>query len=108
MTLTDDPTLFDVPEIEDEASLDARFARFHADHPDVYTALHTLTVDLLRQGHRKIGIGMLWEVLRWQSMLGGDVDGYRLNNSLRSRYSRLLMDSDPRLAGVFETRELTS
>jgi hypothetical protein len=47
-------------------------------------------------------------VLRWEWQ-GATTDPnaeWKLNNNYRSRFARLIMDNEPDLAGVFETREL--
>jgi len=110
MMVFNDPTLFDaLVDIEQPATLQERFEQFHDWHPEVFDEI----VGLARQAHAagqvRIGIGMLWEVLRWNRALRGVEDittGYKLNNSYRSRYARLIMDTHPDLAGIFETREL--
>jgi hypothetical protein len=91
-----------------EDPIEVQFQAFHHAHPEVYEQLHELALELRNQGHRRCGIGMLFEVLRWTWMRSGirDEDGFRLNNNYRSRYARLLMANDPRLAGFFETRAL--
>lgn len=114
----DAPSLFDVapvyvkPVYAPRASLDERFAAFHLANGWVLTALHRLALDLLNHGQTRFGISLLYERLRWQLLrdgsLGDDTRTLKLNNDFRSRYSRLLMDADPRLAGVFELRELRS
>lgn len=85
-----------------------RFENFHAANPHVYTALVALARRLKNRGHQRIGMGMLFEVLRWQWMMGTDDphSEYRLNNNYRSRYARLIMQQEPDLADVFETRRL--
>ena len=48
---------------------------------------------------------MIWETLRYNYALRTkDASKFKLDNSLRAPYSRLLMANEPRLAGVFETR----
>lgn len=89
------------------ATITERFHAFHDANPQVLGALEDLALDLVRRGRRRIGIGMLFEVVRW-SALRTDGEPYLLNNSYRSRYARLLADSHPDLADVFELRELTS
>lgn len=106
-------TLFDPddPNPDDDASaLERAWLAFHTDHPDVAVALHRLAVRLLDRGYTHLGIGMLWETLRYNTMLGAgpDEDAYRLNNNHRAHYARYLMATYPRLAGVFELRELHS
>lgn len=92
----------------DDRDLDARFAAFHHAHPEVYDTLARLARQARAQGRERCGIKLLVEVARWETFLAGREDGYRLNNSLVSRYARRLMDREPDLRGFFETRELRS
>lgn len=95
-------------EAERQSRLDREFDGFHARHPEVYLELVRLGRTLLARGYTHLGIGMLWETLRYTSMLGASPgeDTYRLNNNHRSRYARLIMEREPGFAGVFETRAL--
>lgn len=81
---------------------------FHCAHPEVYDRLEQMSVALVQRGHDRIGIAMLWETLRYESMLGArpGEDTYRLNNNHRAYYARLLMGRRAELAGVFETRSV--
>lgn len=87
-----------------------QFARFHADNPQVYETLVRLAREAKGRGLQHIGIGLLWEVMRWEMILAtvGDPNGYRLNNNHRSRYARAIMENEPDLSGIFETRKLRS
>ena len=88
-----------------------QFETFHARNPWVYEALVKLARDLRqRDGHRLIGIGMLFEVLRWQYWMSTQDpnSSFKLNNNYRSRYARMIMDCEPDLADAFELRELKS
>lgn len=82
--------------------------QFHLDHPDVYGELIVRARRLLDRGCKRIGIGMLWEVLRYETLVGATSTEapVRLNNDFRSRYARLLIDREPELADVIETRAL--
>lgn len=93
---------------QDSDTIDGRFRAFHAANPAVYAELVRLARDLVAQGHRRLGIGMLWEVLRWQQMLTVDRgdSAYQLNDHYRSRYARLIMATEADLAGTFEVRNL--
>lgn len=88
-----------------ERSIDEAFAAFHAENPHVYAELKMLALRARRRGASRIGIGMLFEVLRWRRTLRTDGDDFKLNNNYRSRYARML-NTEPELAGCFETREL--
>lgn len=106
-----DRTLFDAEfesESLDPVTIEARFIRFHQAHPEVYRELRRMALGLVHRGWTHIGIGSLWETLRYHSMLGStpDESPVKLNNDFRSRYSRLLQEAEPELAGVFETRRL--
>lgn len=107
-------TLFDAAQEADmlaPETIEARFVRFHREHPEVYDKLRDLALDLVHRGRTHLGIGMLWETLRYFTMLGaepGEAEPFRLNDHFRSRYVRLLIDQEPELAEVFEVRALRS
>lgn len=91
-----------------KSSLDLKFDRFHSDNPHVYEILRDLALQAKNAGQR-VGIGCLWEVLRWKMLVDVKYTGeYKLNNSFRSRYARMLMFYEPSLKGFFETRILRS
>ena len=91
------------------ATLEEQFAAFHSANPHVYQALRRHALAMVRRGHRRIGIKMLFEVLRWQYAMStvDPASEFTLNNNYTSFYARLLMDNEPDLVGVFETRSQT-
>ena len=95
------------PATADDGSIRARFAQFHAENPLVYAELLRLALEARGLGYRKIGIKMLWEVMRWNLTVRIQrAEGeFKLNNNYHSRYARML-DREPALAGCFELREL--
>ena len=93
---------------DDGSFADRRFREFHRDNPEVYEELMVLVRQALARGRKKIGIKMLWEVVRWNRFLRTTDEKYKLNNNYHSRYARLIMNNELGLAGIFETRELKS
>ena len=87
-----------------------KFEAFHEKNPHVYANLVKLARQLHEKGHDVIGIGMLFEVLRWNFMLKTDDPNsvFKLNNNYRSRYARLIMDTEKDLDGIFAGREVKS
>lgn len=83
--------------------LEQRFQAFHAENPHVYAKLRELALQACASG-RKMGIAALFERLRWLSQVETAGDPYRLNNSYRAPYARLLMAREPSLRGFFTTR----
>ena len=88
------------------SSIEDAFLRFHKENPHVYDELVMLARRAVKAGASKLGIGMLFEVLRWRHTLRTGGDDFKLNNNYRSYYARLVMTQEPDLAGVFETRRL--
>jgi len=90
-----------------KVTLDAQFEEFHKNNPDVYRELVRLARMMKARGHKRIGIKMLWEVLRWErAMKTTDQTEWKLNNNYTSRYARLIMENEPDLKGFFVTRGL--
>ncbi len=91
-------------------TIDYQFTRFNRENPDVYRRLVEMAMQLHDRGRTKIGIGMLFEVLRWETMMRTEdlTSSFKLNNNYRSRYARLIMRSYPELDGIFNLREIRS
>ena len=99
------PSRYDDAPRPDTRPIEERFREFHEAHPDVYEALAGLARRAVADGRKRIGIKMLWEVVRWQHMCMTDSDGeFKLNNIFHAHYARLLMKQEPDLAGLFELR----
>ena len=88
-------------------SIPERFKRFHSANPHVYDALVTLARQFRqRREDSKIGIGMLYEVLRWNYYMTTDSeDDYKLSNDFRAFYARKIMAENPDLKGIFQTKQ---
>jgi hypothetical protein len=97
---------FDLPEVQDD-SIPARFARFNSGNPQVYDSLVALARQFRsRQPDAKLGIAMLYEVLRWNYYMATQSDEpYKLTNDFRACYARLIMEQELDLAGIFQTKK---
>ena len=96
------------PDYEPDATIQERFLAFHEANPAVLSSLESLTRQFLASGRQRLAIGALFERLRWEHDLRTTGDPFRLNNSFRSRYVRLMVDRNPDWADVFATRCLTA
>lgn len=83
---------------------DRRAAAFDEENPIIYETLRGLALKAVRHGRRRLGIGQLWEILRWEMSLRTTESQPKLNNNYRAYYSRKLMANEPELAGIFQTR----
>lgn len=86
--------------------IDRAFWEFHRKNPQVYRKVVEMTRQAKARGKRKIGMKMLFEVIRWEHLVHTRSDDFALNNNYTSRYVRLLSDEHPELADMFETRRL--
>lgn len=85
-----------------------KFIAFHHDNPQVYSELVKLARQAKERGRRKLGVRMLWEVMRWNLtiMTKRPPRDFKLNDHYHSRYARLIMKKEADLAGMFEIRTL--
>jgi hypothetical protein len=85
-----------------------QFEEFHRTNPWVFDALVRLARDLRSRGRKRIGMKMLFEVLRWEYLMKTDdpSSDFKLNNNYHSRYARLIANTVPDLVDAFETRTL--
>ena len=83
------------------------FIDFHNKNPGVYKTL-VFQSRQYRRMHptKKLGIATLWENLRWDFMMTTDAeDDFKLNNNYKAHFARMIMNENPDLADLFETRE---
>lgn len=91
-----------------DTTLQQKFEKYHQDNPHVLSTLINMTDDAIAKGHNRLGMDLLFNVLRWESMISTRGDEYKINNSYSSRYVRLIEELRPDLIGVFSKRELRS
>lgn len=95
-----------------ERSIQQRFLEFHRANPQVYEKLVEIARAAKSRGRTRLGINMLWEVLRWNVVVVRTVpnldDDFKLNDHFASRYVRLIVTQEPDLADMFELRNLRS
>lgn len=98
----------EVPEVLQKRleTIDERFEAWLAKNPAVLDNFVRLARQAKAAGRTKIGAKMIAEVLRWDSFIAGDDDGYKLNNVYVSRLVRRAVEQHPDLVGLFEMRRL--
>lgn len=94
------------PPVIPGTTIGERFEAWHQANPWVLTYLERKVADLEAAGATRVGIGQVWEVLRYDYRIATRGDGFRANNNWRSRYARLLIERHPEWADLIETREL--
>jgi hypothetical protein len=92
---------------EPESSIEARFEKFLAEHPDVYAEFVRIALDLRRRGREHYSADAVCHVIRFERITSGkDDDGWKLNNSFTALLARKAMAEHPEeLGGLFETRQ---
>ncbi len=86
----------------------AAFLAFHHDHPEVLTEIIRLTEQARDAGRTRTSMKAIFEVLRWTRHVTRDADPYKLNNNYTALYSRLVAETRPDLADMFEIRNSPS
>jgi hypothetical protein len=86
--------------------LETGFLRFHEDNPEVYERLVEMTRQLSDRGRKRVGMGMLFEVLRWEYFMETDtIEPFKLNNNYRAFYTRMIEQRNPDLRGILTKRK---
>lgn len=88
-------------------SNEAKFQKFDADNPWVFTELEKMTAQWLTYGHKRASIAMFWEVLRWTNGTAVKTDEvFKLSNNHKPWYVRKLIAKHPEWQDVFSLREM--
>jgi chitinase len=88
------------------SNIQTNFEEFHKKNPHIYKNLCVLARQWKAAGNSVVGIGMLFEVLRWDNGIKTTGEKYKLSNNMRSRYSRLIHEQEEDLEGIFRTKAL--
>jgi len=83
---------------------------FHEENPEVYVDLVRYARQARAAGASRIGIELLWNRMRWDRLVEtkDNTSAFKMNQNYKAFYARLIMDSEPDLSGIFETRRLRS
>jgi hypothetical protein len=84
--------------------IERRFLRFHAHNPRVFDELRARAVALHKAGRRRIGIALIFEAMRYSALVDTTGEPFKLDNSFRSLYARLLVAFYPELEQLIELR----
>lgn len=96
------------PKVDADQSIQARFRRFHEANPEVYEALVRMARRIKASGQSSYSISGIYEVARFDRFISTTGKPFKLSNDFRSRYARLIMETEEDLAGFFALRELRS
>lgn len=100
----DDPPFLTNPVTE----LERRFADFHRSNPGIYAEIERKALQLANVGERKrIGIAEIVEDIRYDYRATSKGDAFKINNSWRAFYSRLLLHRNSSLASLIGVRKQT-
>ncbi|MBM66092.1 MAG: hypothetical protein CMH55_07655 [Myxococcales bacterium] len=100
----------DLPGQGDLFGCDSRLLRefwaFHRANPQVYRLFCRFTREAIEAGRRHFGARMIYERIRWYTMIETrSADGFKLNDHHHPYYARLFMRDHPEYAGFFRTRK---
>jgi hypothetical protein len=91
----------------DTRTIEQRFEDYHRQHPEVYRLYVQYARIAREKGYKRIGIGFLTEIIRWQEGIA-KTERFAISNDYRSRYARFIMANEIDLCDFFSTRNLTS
>jgi len=95
-----DPAWLVAPQTE----LERKFAAFHVANAAIYRHLEERALRETAQGASRLSIAKLAEQLRADGNVETQGDAFKINNSYRALYARLLVHRHPELDGLFELR----
>lgn len=89
-------------------TIQERFERTHAKHPEIYREFRRLALYLRNERHfRRYSADGIFHVIRFQRIQSmTDTEGFKISNDLISRYVRMLIKEDDSFADFFTVREL--
>jgi hypothetical protein len=93
---------------DDEDPMTIRWRRFHKENPVFWTLFEKYALEACRSGRRVFGARMIWERMRWYTMIETTDHDFKLNDHYIAYYSRLFMRTYPAYAHLFQIRSSTA
>ena len=93
------------------SKLYAEFLAYHEANPRVYELVKRFASEAIAARHRRFGIAMIWERVRWEVMVKRTAPIVKMPNNHRAYYARLWLEDHPEYNGkdpFFRTCELRS
>jgi hypothetical protein len=90
----------------DDREMFEKYKEWDARNPQFYPLFCRFANQLIERGHSNIGVALLFERIRWESMIKTDGEPFKLNNNYKSIYARRFMRDFPEHEGCFRLREL--
>jgi hypothetical protein len=88
-------------------TIDEMFAEFDEQNPNLYARFKALAFEMIKKGKRRCSSKIIVCVMRYQHVLEtNEVDEFKINDVVTSRYARKFIEEFPEHAEFFETREL--
>lgn len=88
----------------DDRNVALKFEDFHRKNPLVYDTLVAMTRKWKASGHEKVGLRMLFEIIRWEIGLTTATVDFQINNNYAPFYARKIAREHPDLASMFYFR----
>lgn len=87
-------------------SVEEAAAAFIDKNPEVWALFRRFTLEAISAGRKRLGIALIFERMRWETMLtSDDPDGFKLNNNHKAFFARKFMAERPEYTSLFTTRK---
>lgn len=99
-----DGPLFD----EADPRLLRRFAKYHAENPNVFAEFETYARRIAATGRQRYSAWVIIQVIRWDYDIRTTGEVFQINNDFIALYARLLITRVPWFASFLELRKMKS
>lgn len=77
---------------------------YDRENPQIWQYFKQFSLQMLNRGYKRIGSKMIFERIRWETMITGD-GTFKVNNNYTPYYARKFERLFPEYEGVFAKRE---
>lgn len=82
-----------------------RAIKFDIENPKIWELFLKYAREISKSGRDKYSATMLFERIRWQTMVKTKSDSFKISNDFRAYYARKIMAIHPEFRGFFRLRE---
>lgn len=80
------------------------FELYDRENPQIWLKFESIALNLIHRGVRRYGSKAIFEIIRYQTIVGADRDDYKINNNYTAAYARKWQQEYPQYREFFSCR----
>lgn len=88
-----------------ESETARKFKEYDEANPQIWVYFKRFALEAIQKGRTRLSAELIYNRIRWETMVRAEDGGFKVNNNARSGYARKFIKEFPQYKDFFETRK---